>query len=347
MLHCLFGRKQYDIDIKRRRLPGKVRDEKMITLPSAKGAGRRPWALTSKLMKRYWIFYLFFLPVAVYYIVFRYVPMPGIQIAFKDYSFRLGIWGSPWTSDYGFKHFIRFLTNGEFTRVFGNTLTLTFLGLFIGFPCPIILALLLNEMKMPKYKRFIQSVSYLPHFVSFVVVYAIMHNLFSLNGLVNGIRDMLGMNRIIYLGDKGLYKWFYVFSGVWQGVGWSSIIYLAQLSRVDVEQYEAADIDGAKRMQKIWYITLPCLRPLISLQLVMAMGGILNVGLTKTMVMMNDMVRTVAETTSYYVYYTGLMTVNQYSYSAAVGLFEAVLSLALVIFTNWAAKKVDEDGGIW
>lgn len=308
---------------------------------------KRSWGYTKKLMKRYWIFYAFFIPVAAYYIIFKYIPMPGIQIAFKDYSFRLGIWGSPWTTDFGFKHFIRFFTSGEFSRVFGNTLTLSILGQIIGFPCPIILALLLNEMKMPKYKRFIQTLSYLPHFVSFVVVYAIMYNFFSLNGFVNGIRDTLGMERIMYLGDKNLYKWFFIFSGVWQGVGWSSIIYLAQLSRVDMEQYEAAMIDGATRMQKMWHITLPCLRPLISYQLVMSMGGILSVGLTKTMVMMNDMVRPVAETTAYYVYYSGLMTVNQYSYSTAVGLFEAVLSLILVITTNYLAKKIDEDGGIW
>ena len=231
--------------------------------------------------------------------------------------------------------------------MFGNTLTLTLMGLVIGFPCPIILALLLNEMKMPRYKKFLQTISYLPHFVSFVVVYAIMYNFFSLGGFINGLRDRLGLDSLMYLGDKGLYKWFYTLSGIWQGVGWSSIIYLAQLSRVDTEQYEAANIDGASRLQKIWYITLPSMRPLISLQFIMAMGGIMSVGLTKTMVMMNDMVRTVAETTSYYVYYTGLMTVNQYSYSAAVGLFEAVLSLILVVITNKVAKKVDEDGGIW
>ncbi len=312
---------------------------------------RRPLAVTWKLMKRYWMFYLFFLPVAVYYFLFKYMPMPGIQIAFKDYSFRLGIWGSPWAKSAGeldlFKHFVRLFTNGEFSRVFGNTITLTVLGQLIGFPAPIILALLLNEMKMPRYKRFIQSISYLPHFVSFVVVYAIMYNIFSLTGLVNGIRANLGLERIMYLGDKGLYKWMYVLSGVWQEIGWGSIIYLAQLSRADVQQYEAAELDGASRLQKMWYITLPCLRPLIALQFVMSMGGIFSVGLTKTMVMMNDMVRTVAETTSYYVYYTGLRTVNQYSYTTAVGLFQSLLGLTMVIITNWAAKKIDEDGGIW
>ena len=319
----------------------------MLTQTHTKGRTHRSWAQTWKLMKRYWIFYLFFLPVAVYYMVFKYVPMPGIQIAFKDYSFRLGVWGSPWTSQYGFKHFIRFLTNGEFTRVFGNTLTLTVLGLIIGFPCPIILALMLNEMRAQKYKKFIQTISYLPHFVSFVVIYAILYNFFSLNGFVNGVRSMLGLERLMYLGDKNLYKWFYIGSGIWAGVGWSSIIYLAQLSRTSPELYEAADIDGATRMQKMWHVTLPCLRPLISYQLVMSMGGILSVGLTKTMVMMNDMVRTVAETTGYYVYSQGLLKMNQYSYSAAVGLFEGVLSLILVISTNKVAKKIDEDGGIW
>ena len=180
-----------------------------------------------------------------------------------------------------------------------------------------------------------------------MVIYAIMYNFFSLNGFVNGIRDMMGQERIMFLGEKSLYKWFYIGSGIWAEVGWSSIIYLAQLSRTSPELYEAADIDGATRMQKMWHVTLPSMRPLISYQLVMSMGGILSVGLTKTMVMMNDMVRSVAETTSYYVYSQGLLKMNQYSYSAAVGLFEGVLSLMLVIITNKLAKKIDEDGGIW
>jgi putative aldouronate transport system permease protein len=300
-----------------------------------------------RLMKRYWIFYAFFLPVAVYYIIFKYIPIAGIQIAFKDYSFKLGIWGSPWTSDYGFKYFIRFLSNGELPRLFSNTMTLSILGIVIGFPAPIILALLLNEMKWPRYKRVLQSISYLPYFVSFVVVYAIMHNFFSYNGFINGIRSLLGQERILYLGSKNLYKWFYVLSSVWKGVGWSSVIYLAALSRVDIELYEAADLDGATRLQKTWHITLASLRPLISLQFIMTMGGLFSTSFSQTLIMLNDMNVAVAETIDYYIYQTGLLKINQYSYSAAVGLFNALLSLMMVILTNTVAKKIDEDGGIW
>lgn len=309
--------------------------------------GKKSLRATLSLMKRCWIYYVFFLPVAAYYIIFKYIPLAGIQIAFKDYSFRLGIWGSPWASHYGLKHFIRFLTNGELPRLLKNTMTLSVLGIVLGFPAPIILALLLNEMKWPRYKKVLQSISYLPHFVSFVVVYAIMHNFFSYHGFVNGIRSLLGMERIMYLGEKHLYKWFYVLSGIWKSVGWGSIIYLAALSRVDVELYEAAELDGATRWQKTWYISVAALRPLISLQFIMTMGGLFSTSFSQTLIMLNDMVAPVAETVDYYVYQTGLKQLNQYSYSAAVGLLSGALSLLMVILTNTVAKKLDEDGGIW
>ena len=310
---------------------------------------KKPWRVTKKLIRQYWIYYLFFLPVAVYLIVFAYIPMLGIQIAFKDYSFKLGIWGSPWTSEHGFHHFIRFLSNGEFYRVVKNTMIMNVLGTFLGFPVPIIFALLINEIKLPHFKKFLQSVSYLPHFVSFVVVYAILFNFFSYDGFINTLRFKLGAEeRIMYLGSRPLYKWLYVLSGIWQGMGWGSIIYLAALSRVDVELYEAADIDGAGRFSKMWYITVGEIRPLISLNLIMSIGGIFGAGsLGKTLAMMNDQVRPVAENLSYYVYYTGLKQVNQYSYAAAVGLFLAMFSLGITLFVNWLAKKVDEDGGLF
>ncbi len=300
-----------------------------------------------RILRRYWIYYVLFLPVAVYLFIFHYIPLLGIQIAFKDYSFKLGIWGSPWADNFGLKHFIRFLTNGEFPRVFGNTITLASLRILIGFPAPIIVALMFNEMRSPVYKRVLQSISYLPHFVSFVVIYAILHNFFSYNGFINGIRSMLGLERVMYLGSSNLYKWFYVLSDVWKELGWGSIIYLAALSRVNVEMYEAADLDGATRMQKLWYITLSELRPLISLQFIMTMGGLFSTSFSQTLIMVNDMVEPVAETVDYYVYKTGLLSVNQYSYSAAVGLFNSVLSLLMVILTNNVAKKLDEEGGIW
>ena len=300
-----------------------------------------------RLMRRYWVYYVLFLPVVVYLIIFKYIPLAGIQIAFKDYNFLQGIWGSPWTSNYGLKHFIRFLTNGELPRLFKNTMTLSLLSIAIGFPAPIILALLLNEMKWPRYKRVLQSISYLPHFVSFVVVYAILHNFFSYNGFINGVRHLMGRERIMYLGERGLYKWFYVLSSVWKGVGWGSIIYLAALSRVNVELYEAAELDGASRLQKLWHITLSEIRPLISLQFIMTMGGLFSTSFSQTLIMINDMVQPVAETVDYYIYKIGVLKINQYSYSAAVGLFNSALSLAMVVLTNRVAKKLDEDGGIW
>lgn len=313
-----------------------------VTVPTRKRRGSK-----LRLMRRYWMYYVLFLPVAVYLVVFKYVPMAGIQIAFKDYNFMQGIWGSPWTSQHGLKHFIRFLSNGELPRLFKNTMTLSLLGILIGFPAPIILALLLNEMKWPKYKRVLQSISYLPHFVSFVVVYALMHNFFSYNGFINGVRHLLGQERIMYLGQRNLYKWFYVISGVWKNVGWGSIIYLASLSRVSVELYEAADLDGASRLQKLWHITLSEIRPLISLQFIMTMGGLFSTSFSQTLIMINDMVHPVAETVDYYVYKTGMLQINQYSYSAAVGMLSSALSLLMVVLTNAVAKKLDEDGGIW
>lgn len=300
-----------------------------------------------KKIKRCWIFYALFLPVLAFYIIFHYIPLTGIQIAFKDFKFKGGIWGSPWTSEHGLHHFIRFVTNPDFGRLWRNTLQQSSLRILIGFPSPIILALLLNEMKWPIYKKVLQSISYLPHFVSFVVVYAIIHNFFGYHGFVNGARMALGYEPYLYLGDRVLYKWFYVLSDVWKGVGWGSIIYLASLSRVSVELYEAANIDGATRMQKLWYITLAELRPLISLQFVMTMGGLFSTSFDQTLIMINDMVTPTAETINYYVYQQGMLTINQYSYATAIGLFNSILSLLMVFITNKVAKMVDEDGGIW
>ena len=299
------------------------------------------------ILRRYWIFYAFFLPVFVYYLLFHYKPLMGVVIAFKDYKFAGGIWGSPWTSEHGFHHFIRFLTSGEFTRVFGNTVLLAVMRIVFGFPAPIILALMLNEVRSDKYKKTLQTISYLPHFVSYVVVYAVLYCFFSYDGFINGVRAALGLSRELFLGNPAYYRWFFTFSNVWKEIGWGAIIYLAALSRVNVELYEAADLDGASRMQKLIHITLGELRPLISMQLVLTMGGLFSVSLDQTMVFTNKMVSSDAEVMSYYVYRVGLLSANQFSYSTAVGLFNSLLGLAMVLLTNWGAKKIDEDGGLW
>lgn len=302
---------------------------------------------TVRTMRKYWIYYALFIPVAVYYLIFHYKPLTGVVLAFKDYNFSKGIWGSPWTSEYGFHHFIRFLTAGEFSRVFSNTVILAAMRIAFGFPAPIILALMFNEVRGQKYKKFLQTVSYLPHFISFVVVYAVLHSFFGYDGFFNAIRRLLGLEPMLFLGVPQYYRWFFTLSGVWKEVGWGAIIYLAALSRVNVELYEAADLDGASRMQKIIHISLAELRPLIGMQLILTMGGLFSVSMDQTMIMTNDMVNSVAEVLSYYVYRVGLLSVNQFSYSTAVGLFNSLLSLIMVLGTNWLAKKLDEEGGLW
>lgn len=298
-------------------------------------------------LKRNYIFYALFIPVFVYYLIFHYKPLLGVVIAFKDYRFDKGIFGSTWTSEHGLHHFIRFLSAGEFGRVFSNTVILAAMRIAFGFPAPILLALMINEVRSPRYKKFLQTVSYLPHFVSYVVVYAVLYSAFSYTGFVNSLREALGLEAKMFLGEPGYYRWFFVFSGVWKEVGWGAIIYLAALSRVNAELYEAADLDGANRLQKLVHITLAELRPLISMQLVLTMGGLFSVSMDQTMVMINDMVTGVAEVLSYYVYRVGLLSVNQFSYSTAVSLFDSLLGLLMVLGTNWLAKRIDEEGGLW
>lgn len=308
-------------------------------------SGRRSKKLV--MLKKYYPLYIMFIPVLIYYILFAYIPMAGIVIAFKDYQLGLGIFESPWASEYGMHNFIRFLTNGEFQRVFKNTVILAAMRIFLTFPAPIIFALMLNAVPFQKYKRVLQTVSYLPHFVSFVVVYAILYNFFSYDGFINTIRGLFGGDPILYLGNPSYYRWLFIGSAMWKEMGWGAIIYLAALSRVNVELYEAADIDGATRWHKLWYITLNELRPIISIQFILTMGGLFGVSLDQTMVMTNDMVSSVSEVTSYYVYKTGILTVNQYSYASAIDLFNSILGIIMVLFTNFVSKKIDEDGGLW
>ena len=305
----------------------------------------KPKRLTLKtILRKYGIVYLMFVPVVLYYILFHYKPLVGVVIAFKNYNFAGGIWGSPWA---GLRHFERFLGNGEFWRVFNNTIILAALRIAVTFPAPIILALMFNEVRSQKYKKVLQTISYLPHFVSFVIVYAVFYSFFSMDGLINTLRVNMGMEKILFLGDVKYYRGIFVGMALWKEIGWGAIIYLASLSRVSHEQYEAADIDGANKMQKIWHVTLPAIRSIISIQFVRTMGNLLSVSLDQTMVMNNVMVAQVADVLSYYVYKIGILGRNQFSYATAMGLFNSVLSLVLVIITNWAAKKLDEEGGLW
>ena len=304
---------------------------------------KRPFRLNA-FLRKYGVVYLMFLPVIAYYIIFHYKPMVGVMIAFKNYTFAGGIWGSKWV---GLKHFQRFLGNGEFWRIFKNTVTLAALRILFTFPAPIILALMFNEVRSQKYKKVLQTISYLPHFVSFVIVYAVFYNFFSYDGVINNLRVAMGLDKVLYLGSTAHYRGLFVGMALWKEVGWGAIIYLASLSRVSPELYEAAEIDGAGKLKQILHVTLPAIRPIIYIQFVRTMGGILSVSFDQTLVMNNVMVAQVADVLSYYIYQIGLLSRNQFSYATAMGLFDSALSVLIVILTNKGAKLIDEEGGLW
>ncbi len=289
--------------------------------------------------------YLIFLPVLIYYVIFAYAPMGGIIIAFKDYTFRGGIFGSDWA---GFKHFERFLTNGDFWLVLKNTVVLAGLRILIGFPAPIIFALMLNELRYTRFKRVIQTISYLPHFISWVVVYGLIYNFFSTSGFINKAMGLFGIDSAInFLGLPQYFRPLFVGSAIWKEMGWGAIVYLAALASVDAELYEAAMIDGANRLKQLWHITLPGIRNVISIMFVLAMGGLLSVSFEQVLVMINPTVSSVAEVIDYYIYRMGLLQANNFSYATAVGLFRSIIALILVLVTNWGARKMGEEGAIW
>ena len=297
-----------------------------------------------KKIRPYMPFYILFLPGFLFYILFAYLPMAGIVIAFKDYNLMEGVFGSAWV---GFDHFVRFFQNGDFWRVFENTLVISMLRTLFGFPTPIIFALMLNELNLKWYKKFIQTVSYMPHFISWVVVSGILYSFFSSTGIVNQIIHTAGGHEELFLANEKYFRPFLVGTAMWKESGWSAIIYLAALAGVDKEVYEAAMIDGAGRWRKLWNVTLPSIRNVISIMFVLSLGNVLTAGFDQVLVMINPAVASVGETIDYYVYRTGLQQVNNYSYATAVGLFKSVIALCLVLITNWGAKKIDEEGGLW
>jgi putative aldouronate transport system permease protein len=295
-------------------------------------------------IKRFLPLYILFIPVALYYLIFAYVPMSGVIIAFKDYSLRLGIWESPWI---GLKHFERLFGSRTFWTVLGNTFRLAFLRILIGFPVPILLALLMNEMKCMWYKKTVQTLVYLPHFLSWVIVYGFLFSFFSSNGIVNQVIKILGGTAIPFLSSTKAYTPLFIGSALWKESGWGTIIYLSAMSNVDQQLIESAEIDGANRFKRIWHIVLPGIRNVISIQLILSFGGILSVSFEQTLTMMNTAVRPVAEVIDYYIYRMGLLTANNYSFSTAASLFRNVISLFLVLVANRLVKIVEEENALW
>ncbi|MBP3039988.1 sugar ABC transporter permease [Bacillaceae bacterium Marseille-Q3522] len=290
-------------------------------------------------IRKNWDLYLLILPVLLYFIIFKYVPMYGIQIAFKDFIAVEGIFGSPWV---GFEHFQRFFDSFYFERLLSNTLLIGLYELAVGFPIPIILALLINEIRNKYFKSFIQTITYAPHFLSVVVVVGMLFILLSpQTGIVNQLIELFGGEPISFMTEPAWFKTIYVFSGVWQNMGWSSIIYLAALSAVDPQLHEAAEIDGASRLQRIWHINLPSIKPTIIIMLILQCGSILGVGFEKVFLMQNNLNMSASDVISTHVYRTGILGA-EYSYSAAIGLFESVVNLIILLIVNYTARKVNK-----
>ena len=284
-----------------------------------------------------WQLYLIFLPVLIYFIVYKYVPMYGVQLAFKKFSNRLGILGSPWV---GFDNFKRFLSGVTFPMVIKNTVGINFYSLLVGFPMPILLALMLNEVTNMKFKKVTQTVTYAPHFISTVVMCGMITLFLSpTTGFINKIIELLGGEAVQFMYEEEYFKTIYVFSGVWQSTGWGSIIYLSALSSVSSELHEAATIDGATILQKILHINLPFLLPTISIMLIMQCGSIMNVGFEKVYLLMNDLNRSSAEVISTYTYKVGLIQ-SDFSYSTAIGLFNSCINLVFLMIVNKVTDKL-------
>lgn len=289
--------------------------------------------------------YLMLLPVLAYYILFCYKPMYGILMAFKDFSPRKGIIGSPWTDMHGFKYFYQFFTGPYFWRTLRNTVVINLLNLFVNFPAPILLALLLNELKNGIFKRVVQTVTYMPHFISTVVIVGIMKALLSYNGVLTDLFTMLGMTRSSMIAEPQYFWAIYVLSDMWQGIGWGTIIYLAAISGVDYALYEAATIDGASRFRRAIHITIPGIVPTIVILLIMRIGSMMSLGHEKIILLYNPNNYETADVISSYVYRVGIEQGN-FSYSAAVGVFNSVVNFLLVIGANKFSKKLTENS-LW
>lgn len=291
--------------------------------------------------RHHWWLYLMIVPGSIYFIIFKYIPIASLVIAFQDYNPWLGIMDSPFV---GMKYFETFFMGNDFTRLLINTLSISLLNLIFYFPMPIIVALLLNEIKNYYYKSTIQTLIYIPYFISMVIVASITYTLLNVNdGAVNMIIKQITGNTIDFLSGKEYFRSIIVIQNIWKETGWGMIIFLAALAGVDVELYEAAKVDGAGRWKQMWHITLPAIRGTIVIMLILRVGSILNTGFEQIFLMSNSLNRSVAEVFDTYVYRLGV-TNGQYSFSTAVGMFKGVVGCIMVLGTNWIAKKCGETG---
>lgn len=296
-----------------------------------------------KLVKRNWQLYLFLLPAFIFFLVFCYQPMYGVIIAWKDYNPSLGIWGSPWV---GWTYFQQFFNSYFFWDLIKNTLGISVYSLVVGFPLPIILALALNEMKDGFGKKFAQTITYAPNFISIVVIVGMLFSFLNPDtGLINNVIEFFGGKPINFMENPAWFKTVYVLSGVWQSTGWSSVIYMAALSGVDTQLHEAAIIDGASKLQRVWYINLPTIAPTIIILFIMNLGSLLNVGFEKIILMQNPLNQTSSDVISTFVYRAGLLN-GQYSFATAIGVFNSVINAIILVVANSITRKFSENS-LW
>lgn len=296
-------------------------------------------ALRMKRIFRAWQLYVLLAPSLIYILVFKYWPMYGVQIAFKNYNPADGFTDSPWV---GLTHFIRFVNSYQFGQVLGNTLWIAVLGLLVAFPIPIILALLVNQLQSERFKKFTQTVLYSPAFISTVVVVGIMFVVLSpRSGLINNAIQLAGGEPIFFMGSADWFRPIYVISDVWQNAGFSMIVYLAALAAIDPALHDAAKVDGASKLQRIRHIDLPGIMPVVTILFILAIGNLLNVGFEKALLMQTPLNLSSSEIIQTYVYHAGLQQA-QFSYSAAIGLFNSLLNLALLLFFNTVARRANQ-----
>jgi putative aldouronate transport system permease protein len=299
-------------------------------------------------MSRYWTLYLLLLVPVIYFTVFRYGPIPNLLVAFKHYSIRYAsnVFKMEWADNYGFEYFIKAFQNRDFTNALRNTLTLNLLDLVLGFPAPVILALLLNELPYKRFKRITQTIAYMPHFLSWVIIATLAYQIFALNsGLINITLGDMGLERIPFVNESIHWIGTYIFVGIWQNIGWGTIVYLAAITSINPELYESASVDGASRMRKMWHITLPGIRSTVVMLLILSVGNILGSNFDRPSTMQNSLVRGVSDVISIFVYNYGVRG-SQPSLASAVGLFQSVVGLVFLLGANLLAKRFGERG-LW
>lgn len=311
-------------------------------LPKPQSAKKTVFSQMLKKYRRHKYLYLMIIPVILYYVVIHYIPMYGAIIAFKNYRIAEGFLGSPWV---GLDHFINFFNSYYFWTLLKNTLLINVYMLIFSFPAPIIFALLINEIRVSVFKRAVQTITYLPHFISMIVICGMIVQFLSRDGVITDLLVLLGMERTVLLQFPEYFRAIYVVSDIWQGIGWGSIIYLAAISGINPELYEASRIDGANRWRQAMYVTLPGIAPIVTILLILKIGNMLDLGFEKIILLYNPLTYSTADVISSFVYRRGIQA-NDFSYATAVGLFQAVINFILLIVANRIAARTSENS-LW